>query len=142
MESPSGLQEDGRPEKVLPRGVYPSSNFLTRFTLVNGAFVHRHVISAALNKGPTGKRKFFFSARSKGTKNRGRLTIGLSPHDSACRPQRSRRSFNQRTHRGIGTVLSVTARTRRAGNVLFAHVAGGECFDFGTLCPDATTCAC
>ncbi|OQC29519.1 MAG: hypothetical protein BWX70_01566 [Verrucomicrobia bacterium ADurb.Bin070] len=136
MERPWTFKEAGRPEKVYLEGEYPLVNFLTRLTLVNGSVVTGHVISAALElKGPTGKRKIFLQRQIKGTKTE---TLNDLVYLRTLRMPAATiadgRSISGRIE-GFGTVLSVTALDTARGHVLFAHVADGACFDFGTLLP-------
>ncbi len=134
MDRPWTFKEAGRLKRSTSRANIARHSYPP--TLVQRQRRHRTCISAALETqwaaGQT--ERFFFSARSKGRKQR-RSTSGLSPHaPHAAATIADGRSISGRIE-GLATVLCVTALdTARA--MCCTLMSPRRVFDFGTSCPE------
>ena len=137
MKKPWVYKESGSIEKVYyDEKEYPFINFITKITLVNGAEVVGHIVSAVFNlKDKRGKYKIFLQRQIKGEKGEKMEDVVYPvmlrfPGNTAKDATPLKGTID-----GFGKVTGVSAMDIERETVLNAKLSGGGTFDFGNVLP-------
>jgi hypothetical protein len=137
MKKPWVYKESGSIEKVYyDEKEYPFMNFITKITLVDGAEVTGHIVSAAFNvKDKTGKYKIFLQRQTKGEKGE-KIEDVVYPVILRFPGNTAKDATPLKgVVEGFGKLVSASAMDMERETVLNAKISGGGTFDFGNVLP-------